>query len=355
MDLYALLVPRDTSQLSRQQFFDRFISAGLEQHPSATQEPTAELREKYRFDLLWEFGWIMVARDSESGVIAHAEMQEPNDGRGILDWANSLFAVAHRVDADVFFKDPRIIRILAPFGKLDERYGLQLIGQPPTPWAKSFEKRMDNGPMTTWRQLIGEEPTDTFIVYRITDELCEEAGEWLAMAAEFDRTIIIDSCGGTITPSFYKLIEQAQKAVSVSAVAKKAHSAAALLFLAFEHRSITVDGEVVLKPQNISMSLKRAMTLTAADLRRYKDEYDRYSNLLKALLKEKSRVSDEHIALILDKEAALFFDAPNAVAAGLAEKILQAPGTATLHVVKTESAEKQVGPASKPFVIFPDA
>jgi ATP-dependent protease ClpP protease subunit len=353
MGLHALLIPRDLVKVPRQQFFDRFIAAGLEQHPSATREPTPDLRSEYQFVIISaKTGPIWIHHDARcpADVTATARIPGTSDPNEILRWAHYLFAIAHRVDADLFFEDPRATDVLALYGKFDDNHGLHIIGQPPLPWPKSVEQQTaESDLLPTWEEFL-----TTFTIDRINDEQCDEATKWLTENRSKKLYVLIDSTGGTITPQFYRLVEEAKKATNVTAVAKKAHSAAALLFLAFEHRSITADGEVVLKPQNITMSLKRAMAITAPDLRRYKDEYARYSNLLKALLKKKSRVSDEHIALILDKEAILVFDATNAVAAGLAEKILELAGTAPLHVVKTEPRERQTRLVNKPFVIFPD-
>ena len=120
-------------------------------------------------------------------------------------------------------------------------------------------------------------------------------------------------------------MEKAELSVSVTAIAKRAHSCAAILFLAFSKRQIYSTGEILFKPQNIEMTLKRASRLASEDLARYAAEYERYSVLLERLLKTRSKVRSEEIALILEEEAMLLFDADNALKAGLAQSILNTP------------------------------
>ena len=162
----------------------------------------------------------------------------------------------------------------------------------------------------------------SFLIEKISDKSCQSALDWLDASTEPDRTLLIDSFGGTSTPLFYQLVEKAELSVSVTAIAKRAHSCAAILFLAFSKRQIYSTGEILFKPQNIEMTLKRASLLASGDLARYAAEYERYSLLLERLLKTRSIVRSEEIALILEEEAMLLFDAGNALKAGLAQSVL---------------------------------
>lgn len=124
-----------------------------------------------------------------------------------------------------------------------------------------------------------------------------------------------------MTPDFYQLVEVAEGANSIKAVAGKAHSCAALLYLAFPNRMIEPTGEILFKPQAISMTLKRATLITTTDVGRYLAEYHRYCTLLERLLRGKTRISDQEITLLFESEAALLFHAQDAVTAKVAQAL----------------------------------
>jgi len=179
--------------------------------------------------------------------------------------------------------------------------------------------------------------TSIFNMEEINDQTCLAAVVWLDEDHELDRVFLIDSLGGTTTNAFYKLVERAEKAHSITAIAKRAHSASAILFLAFPKRKVDVDGDILFKPQFISMSLKQASHIKPDDLSRYAIEYQRYSVLLARLLRQNSHVSEEHISLLLDAEAMIHFDPHNAVLAGLAQGLYD-PGELTYSLPSKASA-----------------
>lgn len=156
------LVPRTKTRISKQEFYDRFIRAGAAPHPGATQEDTAELREKYRFwlcpDNIGVTGIIYVDDDPDvpAGVGAGARMPGMSEAEPILWWAYHLFALAEKVDADIFFGDSRAVAVLTPFSERNDEHGWRLVAQPPalpsvTPPASDFKN-------LSWRELTGETP-----------------------------------------------------------------------------------------------------------------------------------------------------------------------------------------------------
>jgi hypothetical protein len=154
------LVPRTKVRISRKDFYDRFIRAGAEQHPSATREPTAELRDRYRFDLMSDnAGLFHVVDDPDSpaGVAAGARIPGMSEAGPILSWAHHLFAIAQEVDADVFFGDRRAVAVLASFSEKDPKHGWRLVVQPPAPppSRRLSASELEN---LTWDELVGETP-----------------------------------------------------------------------------------------------------------------------------------------------------------------------------------------------------
>jgi ATP-dependent protease ClpP protease subunit len=329
------------------------MSVDLERHPGFMQESTAADRATYRYDLFHaKTGATIHIHDDSywpARVAASVRIPATSEAQTILDLAHHLFAIGYEINADVFFNERHAVPLLMQFGELDAENGVRLIGQPPcsppTPSTDDFEDH-------SWEQLIG-----TFGVGRITDDLARKLSDWLIERSGAKTTVVIDSFGGVITPSFYRLVEIAQQTTSVTAIARRAHSAAALLFLAFPDRAAAADAEIVFKPQSITMSLQRAAGLCASDIDRYKVEYDRYSRLLQRLLKQNSRLKDGDINLILEKNAALGLDARNAFLAGVVQRITKLCDLSDQQQDAIQSdipGSRQSDFEPKPFIVFPD-
>lgn len=160
MGLHMYHVPRTKVRISRKEFYDRLIRAGAVQHPSATREPTAELRGRYRFDLVSEnAGIFQVVDDSDApaGVAAGARIPGMSEAEPILSWAHHLFAIAQEVDADVFSGDRRVVAVLASFSEQNDQHGWRLVVQPPAPppIRRPSASELEN---LTWDELVGETP-----------------------------------------------------------------------------------------------------------------------------------------------------------------------------------------------------
>lgn len=112
MGVYIWMRPKGRERVTREAYKQRFLDAGLEQHFSFYREETEEMREKYRYDVLFSGGVITVYEDddSPSGVEASARMSWGGRVEGFRALLVELRFIATRTNSDLI--DPQTNKVV---------------------------------------------------------------------------------------------------------------------------------------------------------------------------------------------------------------------------------------------------